>query len=121
MFALVGEFVQLLRFLDKNLYFGMLDFVVVFLHDIPVYMVQKYLVDSSHHHLMINSLVYSKVVNVYFGFVVFCFYSVEKMDNFHFGLVKFVDSHESLLKLLLLVINFVFVKVKGFEYLSEKT
>ena len=53
---------------------------------------------------------YNKVFYVYFGFVVYCFYSVKKMDNFHFGLVKFVDSHEILLKLLLIVENFVFVK-----------
>ena len=53
---------------------------------------------------------YSKVVNVDFGFVLFSFFSVEKMDNFHFGLVKFVDSHENLLKLLLVKENFVFVK-----------
>ena len=55
---------------------------------------------------------YNKVFHVYFGFVVYCFYSVEKMDNFHFGLVKFGDSHENLLKLLLVVENFVFLKKK---------
>ena len=43
------------------------------------------------------------------------------MDNFHFGLVKFQDSHENLLKLLLVVKNFVFVKINDFEYLDEKT
>ena len=42
------------------------------------------------------------------------------MDNFHCGLVKFVDSHEKLLKLLLVVEIFVFVKINDFEYLSEK-
>ena len=40
------------------------------------------------------------------------------MDNFQFGLVKFVDSNESLLKLLLVVENFVFVKINDFEYLG---
>ena len=33
----------------------MLDLVEVVVHGIPVYLVQKYLVDSCHHHLMINS------------------------------------------------------------------
>ena len=42
------------------------------------------------------------------------------MDNFHFGLVNVVGNHESLLKLLLVVENFVFVKINDFEYLSEK-
>ena len=56
----------------------------------------------------------------YFVFVVYCFYSVEKLDNFHFGLVKFVDTHENLLNLLLVVENFVFVKINDFEYLGEK-
>ena len=42
------------------------------------------------------------------------------MDNSHFGLVKFVDSHENLLKLLLVVENFVFVKINNFVYLDEK-
>ena len=37
-----------------------------------------------------------------------------------FGLVKFLDSHENLLKLLLVVENFVFVKIKDFEYMDEK-
>ena len=63
---------------------------------------------------------YNKVFYVYFVFVVYCFYSVEKMDNFHLGLVKFVDSHENLLKLLLVVEFFVFVKTNEFECLDEK-
>ena len=42
------------------------------------------------------------------------------MDNFLFGIVKFVNSHENLLKLLLDVENFVFVKINDFEYLDEK-
>ena len=70
----------------------MLDLVEVLLHDIIVFMVQKLLVDNSHHHLLIN-----KVNCVYLGFVHY-FYSIEKMDNFHFSLVKFVGSHENLLK-----------------------
>ena len=39
----------------KTLYFGMLDLVEDFVHGIPVYVVHKYLVDSSHHLIMINS------------------------------------------------------------------
>ena len=35
------------------------------------------------------------MLHVYFDFVVYCFYSVKKMDNFNFGLVKFEDSHEN--------------------------
>ena len=54
---------------------------------------KKYLVDNIHHHLMINNCVYNKVFDVYFCFVVFYFCFVEKMDNLHFGLVKFVASH----------------------------
>ena len=42
------------------------------------------------------------------------------MDNFHFGPVKFVDSHEISLKLLLVVENFVFVKITDFKNLDEK-
>ena len=63
---------------------------------------------------------YNKVFYVYFGFVVYCFYSVEKRDIFHFGLVKFVDNYENLLFLLLVVETFVFLKIKDFEYLDEK-
>ena len=74
----------------------MFDLVEVVLHGTLVYMVQKNLVDNNHHHLMINNQVYNKVYSVYLCFVHY-FYSVEKMDNFHFGLVKFVGSHESLL------------------------
>ena len=61
---------------------------------------------------------YNKVYCVYLGFVQY-FYSVGKMDNFHFGLVKFVDGHENLLKLLMIVENFVFVKINDFVYLCE--
>ena len=42
------------------------------------------------------------------------------MVKFHFGLVKFVDSHENLLKFLLVVENFVFVKINDFGYLGKK-
>ena len=106
--------------MNKNLFFGLLDLVEVVLHGILVYMVQKYLVDNNHHHLMTDDYVYNKVYCVYLGFV-HHFYSVGKMNNFHFGLVNCVGSHENLLKLLLLVVeNFVFVKINDFEYLGDK-
>ena len=105
--------------MDKNLYFEMLDLVEVVLHSFLVYMGQKYLIDNNHHHLMIDNKVYNKVYYVYLGFVHY-FYSVEKMDNFHFGLVNCVGSHGNLLKLFLVAENFVFVKRKDFEYLGEK-
>ena len=41
--------------MGRNLYFEMLDLVDIVVHGIPVYMVQKYLVDSSHHHRMIKN------------------------------------------------------------------
>ena len=41
--------------MGENLYFEMLDLVEVVVHGTPVNMVQNYLVDSSDHHLMINS------------------------------------------------------------------
>ena len=62
---------------------------------------------------------YNKVFYVYLGFVQY-FYSVEKTDNFHFGLVNVVGNHENLLMLLIVVENFVFVEIIDFEYLGEK-
>ena len=59
----------------------MLDLVEVVLHDILVYMVQNNLVGKDHHHLMIDELVYSKVLFVDFGMAVYCFYSVDKMGK----------------------------------------
>ena len=53
----------------------MIEVVAVFVCDIPVYMVQKYLVENNHYHQMIDNL-YNKVF--------FFFYFVEKMDNFHY-------------------------------------
>ena len=75
-------------------FFGMLDFVELFVHDILVCMVQKYLVGNNRHHRMINNLMYNMV------FVV-CFFFVGKRGNFHFDLVRDVDSHRNLLKLLM--------------------
>ena len=40
--------------MGKNLYFEMQYLVDVVVHGILVHMVQKYLVDSSHHLMMIN-------------------------------------------------------------------
>ena len=56
-------------------------------------MVQKFLVGSDHHHQMISSSCYK----VY----VVCFYSVEKMGNFHYDPVQVVDYLESLLNWLM--------------------
>ena len=63
---------------------------------------------------------YNKVFDVSFCFVVYYVYFVEKMDNFLFGLVKFVGSHRNLLSLIMVVENFVFVKVSEFVYLYER-
>ena len=75
-------------------------------------MVQKYLVDlrdksrvfnfekivddfdyKNLHHLMKDNYVCNKLFYVYIGFAVYCFYFAEKMDTFHFGLVKCVGNH----------------------------
>ena len=72
----------------------MLDFVEVFVHCILGYMVQKYLVGSNRHLLMINNLMYNMVFVVYF-------YFAGKMGNFHSDLVRDVDNHEILLNLLI--------------------
>ena len=78
-YAFVVDFVYLLDFVGKLSFFGMTEVVAVFVCDILVYMVQKYLVDINNHHQMINSL-YNKVFAAYF-------YSVEKMGNFHYDFV----------------------------------
>ena len=75
-------------------------------------MVQKYLVDvrdksgvfgfekfvddfgyKNCHRLMKDNWLCNEVFFVYFSFVVNCVYFVEKMDNYHFGFVKFVGNH----------------------------
>ena len=63
-------------FLGKFSYFEMVETVAISVCNILWYMVQKYLVDSDHHHRMISSLCYKMYV--------VCFYSVEKMGNFHY-------------------------------------
>ena len=45
----------------------------------------------------------------------YCFCFVVKMGNFHFDLVKIVDSHEKSLSLLMVVVKFDFVRINGFE------
>ena len=89
--------------------FEKLDFVEVFVYDILLCMVQKYLVDNNRHHLMINSLMFDMVFVVYS-------YFVGKMDNFHCDIERDVDSHESLLILLMSLENSTFVKINDFAF-----
>ena len=101
---MVCEFVKLLSFANKNYYFEMLCLVEVVVHGIPVYMVQKNRVDKSHDRLMIIiTVVYNKL------FVV-SFYFVENMGKFHSDLVNFVGSHETLLNLMMVLENLIFLK-----------
>ena len=92
-YALVGDFVYLLDFVDKFSYFGVVEVVAVFVCIILVYMVQKYLVENNHHHQMINNLC-NKVFVVYFCFV-------GKICNFHCDLVEGVNCFENLLNWLM--------------------
>ena len=55
-YAFVVNFVYLLDFMGKFLYFEMVEIVAVSVCDILLYMVQKYLVGDNHLHRMINSL-----------------------------------------------------------------
>ena len=91
------------------LFFEILDFVEVFVYDVLLCMVQKYLVDNNRHRLMINSLmcVMVFVVNSYF---------VEKMDIFHWDLEMDMDSHENLLNLLMSWENSTSVKIDNFAF-----
>ena len=88
----------------------MLDFVELFVHDILVCMVQKYLVGNNRHHLMINNLMFNMVFVVYF-------YFVRKMGNFHCDLVRDVVSHGNLLKLMMYLENLIFMRINDFAYL----
>ena len=88
-YAFVVGFVYLLGFVSKFSYFEMVEIVAVFVCDILYYMVQKYLVDSNHHHQMISNLCYKE-------FVVYSYF-VEKMDNFHYNPVEGVDYLGNLL------------------------
>ena len=54
-------------------------------------MVQKYLVDSNHHHQMISNLFYKVSIFVFYS------YFVEKMGNFHYNPVESVDYLKNLL------------------------
>ena len=101
------------------MYFGGFDLVEVVLHGILVYMVQKYLVDNNHYHLMIDNLVYSKVFCFYLGFVHY-FYFVGKWIIFTLVLwntwviMRIYCSCCWLSKILF------YVKINDFEYLGEK-
>ena len=44
------------------------------------------------HHLMKENYECNNVFYVYFGCAVYCFSFVEKLDNFHFGLVKLLGN-----------------------------
>ena len=94
------------------LYFEILDFVEVFVYDILLCMVQKYLVDN-YRYLMVNSLMCDMVFVVYFNFV-------EKMDNFHCDLERDVDSHENLLNMLMSWKSSTFVKIGNFAFVYEE-
>ena len=79
-YVLVVDFGYLLGFQEKLSY--MIEVVVTFVCDIPVYMVQKNLVVSNHHQMIDNP--YDEVFAFYF-------YFVEKMDNFHYDPVEDVN------------------------------
>ena len=98
--------------MGKSLQFEMLEFVEVFVCDILVYMVQKYLVDNNRHHRMINSL-YNRVFVVYF-------YFVEKLDSFRYDPVRDVDGLGSLLSLLMYLGNSIFLKLNDLAYFFEE-
>ena len=87
----------------------MLGFFEGFVHDILEYMVQKGLVSSNRHHLMVNSLMCNRVFVVYF-------YFVGKMGSFYSDPVRDVDIRGNLLSLLMLLENSVFVKINDFAY-----
>ena len=77
-FVVVVGFEYLVGFQEKFFYF---EFIVVFVYDTLVCMVQKYLVNG--HHQMINNP-YDEMFAVYF-------YFIEKMDNFHYDPVEDAD------------------------------
>ena len=91
--ALVVGSVYLLGFVGKSSHFGMVEIVAVFLCDILVCMVQKYLVESNHHHQMINNL-YDRVFVAYS-------YFIEKIGNFRYDPVEDVDNLGNLLSWLM--------------------
>ena len=83
-YALVVDSAYLLDFVGKSSYSEIVEIVAVFVCNIPVYMVQKSLVDDNHHHQMISNLC-NKVFVVYS-------YFVEKMGNFHYDPVEGVND-----------------------------
>ena len=91
----------------------MIEIVAVSVCDILEYMVQKYLVDSNHHHQMTSNLCY-KVFVVYS-------YFVEKMGNFHYNPVEDVGFLENLLNysMYLEISNSENIRGLGFVYFFE--
>ena len=57
---------------------------------------------------------------VYFCFAVYIFIFLKKKDNFHFGLLTFVDSHENLLYSRMVVEIFVCLKSIDYTCLFER-
>ena len=62
---------------------------------------------------------FNEVFYVSSGFAVYCFYFAEKMDDFHFGLVKLEDNLQSLPSLMLVVGSFVFLKTNISGYARD--
>ena len=79
---MVVDSAYLLDFVSKSSYFGMVEIVAVFVCNILVYMVQKRLVVNNHHRVISNP--YDEVL-------VFFFYFVERMGNFHYDPVEDVN------------------------------
>ena len=79
-FVLVVDFVYLLG-VEKKLY-DMYVVSALFVHDILECMVQIYLVVNNHHQ---------RIDNPFDEVLVFYFYSVERMGNFHYNPVEDVN------------------------------
>ena len=80
MFVLVVDFVYLSG-VEKKFY-DMYVVSVFLVHDILGYMVQIYLVVNNHHQ---------RISNPFNEVLVFYFYSVERMGNFHYNPVEDVS------------------------------
>ena len=68
------------------------------------------------HHLMENNLLYNNEVDFWYGIFLYYFYFVEKMDNFHFVLVRIVVDHDNLLNLKSFVVYFDLIIKSNLEY-----
>ena len=86
----------------------MVEIVAVFVCNIILYMVQKFLVDDNHHHQVINKLC-NKVFVVYF-------YFVEKMGNFHYNHVEGVDFPGNLLNWSMYLEDFNSENIRGLGF-----